>query len=223
MWPARILVRLLLFSIENRLRRVNSLQDVQIVVNTLLDDKSRRDNSAGNGKGRQIKNVGAGTEPDDVVTVAQLHAATGQPQVVSTPPAVSTPPSIDYFGRIILPGVQTVATDVLAHRYHVRLPRDSSNNLIYKQINLLTFTITAKIIPTSLYSLQLQVSMDMGATYKPMFGIAGVSLPGGQEAIVLTPSFLIPTLLDDNQIKVDILLADGTVSGVEGVLQGVYS
>lgn len=204
------------------MRRVNSLQDVQIVVNTLLDDKSRRDNSAGNGKGRQIKNVGAGTEPDDVVTVAQLHAAT---QVAApTPPTLSVPPpSIDYFGRIILPGVQVVANDVLAHRYHVRIPRDQSNNLIYKQINLLTMTLSAKVQPVSNYSLQLQVSSDGGVTFLPMFPAAGVTLPGGSESVVLTPSFLIPTLLDDNQIRVDVILADGTVSGVEGVLQGVYS
>ena len=203
------------------MRRVNSLQDVQIVVNTLLDDKSKRDNSAGNGKGRQIKNVGAGTEPDDVVTVAQLHAAT-----VSAPPpptVLTASISVDYFGRIILPGVQAVANDVLAHRYHVRIPRDVSGNLIYKQINLLTMTLSAKVRPVSNYSLQLQVSSDGGVTFLPMFTAAGVTLPGGSESVVLTPSFLIPTLLDDNQIRVDIILADGTVSGVEGVLQGVYS
>jgi hypothetical protein len=207
-------------------RQVNNLQDVQIVLNDLLNDKVRRDTSSGNGKGRPIKNVGAGTEPTDVVTVAQLHAATGATAAIAQPPVVQQQTSpvapVDYFGRIILPGVQVVANDVLAHRYHVRIPRDTNGSPLYKQINLLTFTLTAKIIPVTIYTLQLQVSTDGGITFSPMFS-TGVSLPGGSEFIVLVPAFQIPTLLDDNQIRVDVLVADGTVAGVEGVLQGVYS
>lgn len=207
------------------MRRVNNLQDVQVVLNGLLNRQTQQDTSAGNGKGRQIKNVGAGTEPDDVVTVAQLHSAM-QIGSAAPPPALpaqqTTSVSVGYFGRAILPGVQVVATDVLAQRYRFKIPRDSNNNPIYKQANLLGVSITAKVLPVTIYSAAMFVSLD-GVNFNPMFGSDGISLPGGQEYVDLTPAFLIPTLTDGNEIRVDVLIVDGTVSGIEILLQGTYS
>ena len=206
------------------MRRVNNLQDVQVVLNGLLNRQTQQDTSAGNGKGRQIKDVGAGTEPDDVVTVAQLHSAMQPPAPpLPAPPAQQTTSgSVGYFGRAILPGVQVVATDVLAQRYRFKIPRDSNNNPIYKQANLLGVSITAKVLPVTIYSAAMFVSLD-GVNFNPMFGSDGISLPGGQEYVDLTPAFLIPTLTDGNEIRVDVLIVDGTVSGIEILLQGTYS
>jgi hypothetical protein len=55
------------------MRIVRDLKDVQIVLNELLDWKQLLESKANDMHGLQIKNVGDGTDDDDVVTVGQLE------------------------------------------------------------------------------------------------------------------------------------------------------
>lgn len=210
-------------SIGAIVRRVNNLQDAQIVLNGLINDKSKKDNSAGNFHGRQIKNTAAGTDPTDVVIVSQLHSAL---QGAAPPPPVVQPVApkpTGYFGTAILPGLQLVATDVLANRYIIKMPQDSSGASIFTKVTLQAVTITVKVAGISVYTVMMLVSTDGGLTFSPLFGVAGISLPAATRQTTLTPGFLIPTLVDGNEIRVDVLVADGVVSGAEILLQGVYS
>jgi hypothetical protein len=135
------------------------------------------------------------------------------------------PPSTSYKGRIILPGTQTVANDVLSHRYHVVLPIDSTGYWIYDNINITSCYITAKIAPsTSQLSVDIKVSQQKGTTaYKSLFkpGFNPI-LPIGA-VTTNNVMFAINTLYQDDLGRIDILAADSTVSGIELVLVGNYS
>src|ERR1035438_8061140 len=209
-------------SIGAIVRRANNPQNTQIILNGLINDKSKKDNSAGNFHGRQIKNTAAGTDPTDVVIVSQLHSAM---QGVAPAPVVQpvAPKPTGYFGTAILPGLQLVATDVLANRYIIKMPQDSSGASIFTKVTLQAVTITVKVAGISVYTVMMLVSTDSGSTFSPLFGVAGIALPPATRQTTLTPGFLIPTLVDGNEIRVDVLVADGVVSGAEILLQGVYS
>ncbi len=204
------------------MRKINSFADVQIVLNDLLNKEDYRRNHARNTNGFQIKNTGAATDPDDVVILSQLtdyYDKRPSTSVVSKRAGVVD--GTGFFGRIILPGVQQPANDVLANRYHVRIPRDSDGVLMASQIDLQSFTITAKIKPVTGFTMQLQISTDGGIFFNIL--ASGLTLPGGQETVTLTPVFSPTYLKDNDQIQVDVAITDTTVSGIEGILQGVYS
>jgi hypothetical protein len=128
---------------------------------------------------------------------------------------------ITWIARAILPGVQVVANDVLAHRYRVDLRAGQSVNLIF-------VAVTAKVIPISTdYIADVQVSTDGGTTFNSLLpsGDANkVVLPvSGLNWAVITPTWDISHLTIGDQLRVDILQADGIVSGVEVVLVGVIT
>ncbi len=204
------------------MRKINSLADVQIVLNELLNKEDYRQNHNRNTNGYQIKNTGAATDQTDVVILSQLHDYYDR-RVNETlsPVSAQTIPADGFFGRIILPGIQTIANDVLANRYHVRLPRDSAGVLLATSVVLQNFTITAKVKPTGAYTMALNYSKNLGVSFQPL-NMTQLILPATQENIVLLPTWA-SVLKDDYQISVDIKAADGTVSGIEGLLQGFYS
>ncbi len=204
------------------MRKINSLADVQIVLNDLLNKEDYRQNHNRNTNGFQIKNTGPATDQTDVVILSQLHdyydKRGGEQGVAGIGGSTGVG---GFLGRIILPGVQTVANDILVNRYHVRLPRDENGVLLTNQIDLQNFIITAKIKPISPFVMRLNVSINQGISFQVLAN--NLTLPGGTETVTLSPTFNPAFLKDDYQITVDIVAADGTVSGIEGILQGAYS
>lgn len=135
------------------------------------------------------------------------------------------PPGIIYKGQIILPGLQTVGTDVLSHRHHIVLPTDPTGYWTYNQINLTACYITAKVVAASgPLSIDILVSQQKGTTaYKSLFKPGfNPMLPVG---VVTTNNvmFAINTLFQDDLGRVDILAADSTVADIEVILVGNYS
>ena len=135
-------------------------------------------------------------------------------------PHAGLPPFI--FARAILPGVQAVATDVLANRYHVKIPA----SLTDVKIGLYGVTVTAKIPPASADSVyDVLVSRDSAVTWTSLFGGTPptyADLPSGNQNVTLTPTWAVPFLFDDDQLRVDCLAADGTASGLELLFSGTY-
>jgi hypothetical protein len=135
------------------------------------------------------------------------------------------PPSILYRGQIILPGTQTVSTDILVHRHHIVLPIDVTSYWTYNQINLLGCYITAKTVPFfAPLSVDILISQQKGTTaYKSLFqpGFNPI-LPVG---VVTTNNvkFAINTLFQDDLGRVDILSTDTVVADIELILVGNYS
>lgn len=96
-----------------KMRAINNLTDVQIVLKDLLDKKDRDLVKAKDQRGNQIKNAGDAVDPQDLVTLRQLQdelrkfkkvitqtivttpgSGTGSPPPTTTPPPVITPPPI---------------------------------------------------------------------------------------------------------------------------------
>jgi hypothetical protein len=78
------------------MRKVNSLADVQIIFNDLLNERDRKNNSDWNRNGYQIKNMGDGVDPQDAVTVEQLDDAIAKVQVATATPAPTQPPAPSF-------------------------------------------------------------------------------------------------------------------------------
>jgi|SRR5208337_768835 len=135
------------------------------------------------------------------------------------------PPQNGYRGRIILPGLQVVANDVLSHRYHVVLPNDPTGYWNYTQINLTDCYITAMTVGTSnSTSIDIKISQKKGTTaYKSLFKPS--MNPVLPKSVVSTHDveFAISTLYQDDLGRIDILAADSDISGLEIVLIGHYS
>lgn len=119
--------------------------------------------------------------------------------------------------RSILPGVQAVATNVLANRYRVTLASGT-------HVTLLKCTITAQIkAASSSFIADVLVSTDNGSTFNSLFPSGSSNkavLPINTEQVVITPTWAISTLSDGNQIRVDVLQADGTAAGIEVLIEG---
>lgn len=131
-------------------------------------------------------------------------------------------PQIPWNAVAVLPGVQVVATDVTANH------RRTTINLDGSQVQLTHAYVTAKVAPgVSSFIADWLVSSDNGAHWLSIF-IAGnankIVLPSGQRVATITPdNWAINPLLDGYLSRVDILQADGTVSGVEIELYGGIS
>lgn len=133
----------------------------------------------------------------------------------------SAPQIVAVIARAVLPGIQVTGTDQTAN--HLRI----TTNLNGQKLTLTHAYVTAKIPPVSVnYSADYLVSIDGGATWNSVFpsGTANKAvLPTGQRTATITPAWAIPTLHDGDFLRVDVLAADGTVSGVEVVLYGGIS
>ena len=67
------------------------------------------------------------------------------------------------------------------------------------------------------------VSTDNGSTFNSLFPSGSSNkavLPINTEQVVITPTWAISTLSDGNQIRVDVLQADGTAAGIEVLIEG---
>lgn len=122
-----------------------------------------------------------------------------------------------FWARVILPGTQTVANDVLANRYRVKEPRG---------VALQQFWMTAKVAPASqIYIADILRSSDGGTTFQSIFPTGNtnkLNLPIGKAVLNVIPAangLAITQWSLDDLIRVDVLQADATVSGIEiGVL-----
>lgn len=135
------------------------------------------------------------------------------------------PPIVNYKGRIILPGTQSVATDVLSHRYHVVLPIDPSGYWTYTSITLTNVFITAKTVPlSSPLSIDVLIAKNKGQTaFQSIFKSgANPQLPVNV-ATTHDVYFAINQLYQDDLGRVDVLAADGTAANIEIVLVGNYN
>jgi hypothetical protein len=109
-----------------------------------------------------------------------------------------------FIARIILPGTQPVATDVLANRY-----------VVEQNVTLGSVTISAKAAPsTAAFIADILVSTNNGSTWTTIFPTLKPTLPVSSNAVVLNPSFAIASLAIGNMIRVDVLQSDGA-SGIE--------
>jgi len=135
------------------------------------------------------------------------------------------PPVPNYRGRIIIPGIITVANDILSHRYHVVLPTDPSGYWTYVNINLFYCYITAKVLPiTTTLSVDVKISQLHGTSpYKSIFQPGFNPMLPANVATTHNVKFAINVLSQDDLGRVDVLTADGTVAGVELVLVGNYT
>jgi len=166
-------------------------------------------------KKRRIVNASASQDQNDVVIRAELY------QFLKDPPRFpSSGMSVEQagmwvWGRAKLGGVQSVATDVLAHPYVVRLPAG------YKLMFEHSF-VSCKVKPTtSTYVVDFLVSTDDAATFTSIYPAGNanklniaVSARSGTQDTVATSQFLTNTYF-----RVDILAADGVVSGIEMIIR----
>jgi len=125
--------------------------------------------------------------------------------------------------RLDIPGVMVVANDVLLSRYQVRLPLDEDNNLLAQKLQLQYLSISAKIPPNaSSFIFDILVSNDLGVTFKSLFPPTNALKPflPVNLAFMKYSAFAIDQLFDGDFLRVDILQADGVVSGVQLYLLG---
>lgn len=130
-----------------------------------------------------------------------------------------------YRARIIIPGTPAVANDILAHRYHVVMPQDPSGNWKFNSIILTGCTITAKVLPTTFtFSADIKVCQLHGdTTFKSIFKSGfNPKLPPTFQS-THNVEFAINTLYQDYLGRVDVLVADPSITGIEIVLMGYYN
>ena len=134
-------------------------------------------------------------------------------------------PTSPFEWRIAIAGNPAVANDVLTTHYHVVLPKDNDGNWTFDNVILLGSFITAKIAPaTGPLSVDVKVSQVKGTgTFKTIFqSTFNPKLAVGKKSSHAS-KFAINNLFQDDILRVDVLAADATVSGVEFVLFGSYS
>ena len=133
-------------------------------------------------------------------------------------------PLASFRESFIIPGILTVANDVLTYRYHVILPLDSSNNWTYNSINLIGCYITTKF--QGLFgncSVDIKVSQLKGTTaFKSIFKPGNNLLLPPDTTFSSSVAFAIGSLFQDDLLRVDVLAADGHVNGVAVDLLGSY-
>jgi len=130
--------------------------------------------------------------------------------------------SIPWNAIAILPGVQTVASDVTANH------RRTTVNLDGAQVNLLHLYITAKQAPaSSSFIADWLVSSDGGANWSSILPAGSgnkIVLPVGQTRAIISPAAFAITPIQEGWLhRVDVLQADGSASGIEIELYGGIS
>jgi hypothetical protein len=121
-------------------------------------------------------------------------------------------------------GSVAVANDVLPYRYHVILPVDITNSWSYLRIDLLYCYITTKIQGTIITSsFDIKVSQNKGReTFTSLFKAGLNPMLPKLTTFVNNADFAIGSLFQDDLLRIDVLVADATISGVELVLVGNY-
>ncbi len=140
-------------------------------------------------------------------------------------------PSIPYFGRIIIPGVQVVGADILAHQYHVVLPMDPSGNWVCTSLTVDLCATTLKIASvTGPYVLDVLVQQNSGVLaamtteqFKSIFQSGFRPTIPATYFSAKNIQFAINTFFNDDVIRVDVITADGVASGAECLLTGHYN
>lgn len=119
------------------MRFIKTLEDVNIPLRELLDFKTLWTTKSLDLKKRQIKNVGAGVDPDDVLTVKQLKAGvqnlfqTNNTTFNTTTGSGSSGPVSSAIGYYNLPQVAPVTLDLANGKYQVlNLNQDYAINAV---------------------------------------------------------------------------------------------
>lgn len=85
-------------------------------------------------------------------------------------------------------------------------------------------TITAQVkASSSSFIADVLLSTDFGVTWNSLFPSGSANkavLPVNTEQVVLTPAWAITQVNDGNQIRVDVIQADGIASGLEVLIEG---
>jgi hypothetical protein len=125
--------------------------------------------------------------------------------------------------RVTLSGNPSVANDVLASHYHVIMPVDPLLYYLFSSVSLNACFITAKVAPsaTSL-SVDVKVLQKMGTTFKSLFQSSFNPILPKSIKTTHNVKFAINSLFQDDILRVDVLVTDVSVSGIELVLQGNY-
>lgn len=136
---------------------------------------------------------------------------------------------INFEYRFELPGVLTVGVDLYPVWKQVRFPLDGQNNTIGTGQQITRIDINAKIASvTGPAVLDILVTKDKGLTFNSLFGpdvSQKLTLPQGLNWIKYGGKFILSSdILQDNWwFRVDGLVADGTVSGIEIVIRGTLN
>lgn len=118
----------------------------------------------------------------------------------------------------VLPGVQSVRTDVTANWRRIVVNLDGVG------VNLIGAYITAKVAPvTSAFIADWLVSQDEGTTWTsilPAGNANKIVLPVGVRTTAIAPTWTLNPLLEGWLNRVDVLQSDGACSGIEIELYG---
>lgn len=134
----------------------------------------------------------------------------------------------NYEFRFNLPGVQAVANDVYPVWKQVRLPLDSSNNVVGSGITVRQLWLSCKVAPVgSDYTLDFLVSKDNGVSWNSILAptnAAKLVIPIGINVIKYGGVLMSNNVLQNGWLlRLDVKTADGTVEAVEFLILGVLS
>lgn len=136
-------------------------------------------------------------------------------RLVQLGPRASVGQAGEWRMRTLNKGTQVVADDIMIHRFRLQF-------LSPVRVRLVAVSITAKVKPLSSdYEADQLVSDDAGDTWNSIYAPSTLILPAGEQNVLLTPTFAVPYLNIDDQMRLDVKAADGIVSGIEILLLGV--
>lgn len=130
-----------------------------------------------------------------------------------------------FYAEVILPGVQAVGTDVLDHPVILKLPVDPYGVWAITSVLIQEIVVACKIRPTSSdYIADILGSRDKGQNYVSIFNSNSKKAylkANGDFRTVIGPTELgANEAFDGDMVRIDIIQADGTVSGVWILIRG---
>jgi hypothetical protein len=193
---------------------INTFAEAEREIRKLRDELDSLKRGNIDARNRRIVNMRASQDPNDGVIRAELFQflKNDRPQSVRSGGTFTINP---IWGRAKLTGVQTVGTDVLDHPYYVQLPAG-------KKLVIQATYVSAKTGPTiSNYIVDFLVSTDEMVTHNSIYPTGNANkliIEAGQKVgsqLVLETT----DILSGSFVSVDVLQADGVVSGVEMLIR----
>jgi len=194
---------------------INNFAEAEREIRKLRDELDSLKRGNIDARNRRIVNMRASQDPNDGVIRAELYQflKNDRPQTVRS--GGGTFAINPIWGRAKLTGVQAVGTDVLDHPYYVQLPAG-------KKLVIQATYVSAKTGPTiSDYIVDFLVSTDEMVTHDSIYPTGNSNkliIEAGQKVglqLVLETT----DILSGSFVSVDVLQADGVVSGVEMLIR----
>ena len=191
------------FEFGVQMRRVNNLQDVQVVLNQLLDQQAAAASAAQNAHGYQIKNGGDATDPQDFVTLSQLRKAIPS---ITKKKIIAAASGVVFYQRTILIKNTATGKDIADH-VTCYGPIPGVTHSILRVTGVLRKTITA--------ALNLQINNVFKGT-KVVVGNFVIPPTTTVDAPIIYTKFTTAQLQDLSILTWDIVASDGSadIAGV---------